>query len=143
MAKENPQGNPAPAFELLGLPIDDGHLIKLSGSALIHDFRQSLVGPDRGVLKLPRLLARWRCSLPLELPGESSRKRPCDDAHGLPGELGILLGGFRESQAVQLRVDLNRGHAIIIVLRIHFSYFYRIRLPVRSLAAQARIPLVR
>jgi hypothetical protein len=30
------------------------------------------------------------------------------------GELGILLGGFPESKAVQFRVDLNRLHAIII-----------------------------
>ena len=34
------------------------------------------------------------------------------------GELGILLGGFRESQAVQLRVDLNRLHVIIISSRV-------------------------
>jgi hypothetical protein len=65
-------------------------------------------------LKLPSLLPRWWCSLPLELPGESSRKRSCDDAQGVLGELRILLGGFRESKAVQLRVDLNRLHATII-----------------------------
>jgi len=34
------------------------------------------------------------------------------------GELGILLGGFRESKAVQLRVDLNRLHATIIPSRV-------------------------
>jgi hypothetical protein len=33
-------------------------------------------------------------------------------------ELGILLGGFRESKAVQLRVDLNRLHATIIASRV-------------------------
>jgi len=86
----------------------------LTGPALIHDSRQSLVRPDRRILKLPRLLPRrWR-SLPLELPCESSRKRSGDDTQGVPGKLGILLGGFRESKAVQLRVDLNRLHAIII-----------------------------
>ena len=83
-------------------------------SALFHDSRQSLVRPDRRILKLSRLLPRrWR-SLPLELPCESSRKRSGDDTQGVPGKLGILLGGFRESKAVQLRVDLNRLHAIII-----------------------------
>ena len=86
----------------------------LTGPALIHDSRQSLVRPDRRILKLPHLLPRrWR-SLPLELPCESSRKRSGDDTQGVPGKLGILLGGFRESKAVQLRVDLNRLHAIII-----------------------------
>jgi len=65
-------------------------------------------------LKLPRLLTGWWCSLPLKLPGESSRKRSGDDAQGVLGELGILLGGFRESKAIQLWVDLNRLHATII-----------------------------
>jgi len=37
-----------------------------------------------------------------------------DDTQGVPGKLGILLGGFRESKAVQLRVDLNRRHVDII-----------------------------
>jgi len=57
-------------------------------------------------LKLPRLLTGWWRSLPLKLPGESSRKRPGDDAQGVLGEFGILLGSLRESKAIQLRVDL-------------------------------------
>jgi hypothetical protein len=61
---------------------------------------------------------RWWCSLPLKLPGESSRKRSCDDAQGVLGELGILLDCFRESKTVQLRVDLNRLHATIIPSRV-------------------------
>ena len=88
------------------------------GPALLHDSRQSLVCPDRRVLKFPRLFPGRCRSLPFELPGESSRKRSCDDAQGLLGELGILLGGFGESKAVQLRVDLNRRHADIIPSRV-------------------------
>jgi hypothetical protein len=80
--------------------------------------RQSFVCPNRRVLKLPRLLTGWWCSLPLKLPGESGRKRSCNDAQGLLGELGILLGGFRESKAVQLRVDLDRLHGTIIASRV-------------------------
>ena len=82
--------------------------------ALFRDARQSFVCPNRRVLKLPRLLTAWWRSVPLKLPGESCRKRSCNDAQGVLGELGILLGGFRESKAVQLRVDLNRLHATII-----------------------------
>jgi len=85
-----------------------------TGPALIHDVRQSLVRPDCHVLKLPRLLPRWRHSLPLELPCESSEQRSCYYPQGMLGELGILSGGFRESKAVQFGVDLNRLHAIII-----------------------------
>ena len=92
--------------------------IESVGPALLHDSRQSLVCPDRRVLKFPRLLSRRCHALPFELPGESSRKRSCDDAQGVLGELGILLGGFRESKAVQLRVDLNRLHAIIKSSRV-------------------------
>jgi hypothetical protein len=92
--------------------------IESAGPALIHDARQSFVCPNRRVLKLPRLLTGWWCSLPLKLPGESCRKRSCNDAQGVLGELGILLGGFRESEAVQLRVDLNRLHATIIPSRV-------------------------
>ena len=77
-------------------------------------FASLFVCPDRRVLKLPRLLPGWWRSVPLELPGESSRKRSCDDTQGMPGELGILLGRFGESKAVQLRVDLNRLHEAII-----------------------------
>ena len=65
-----------------------------------------------------RLLPSWWRSFPLELPGESSRKRSCDDAQGVLGELGVLLCSFRESKAVQLRVDLKRLHAIIIPSRV-------------------------
>ena len=32
----------------------------------------------------------------------------------MSGELGILLGGFREREAIQLRVDLDGLHAAII-----------------------------
>jgi hypothetical protein len=39
------------------------------------------------------------------------------ETQGMPGELGILLGGFGERKAVQLRVDLNRLHADIIPSR--------------------------
>ena len=88
--------------------------IESVGPALLHDSRQSFVCPNRRVLKLPRLLTGWWCSLPLKLPGESSRKRSCDDAQGVLGELGILLGGFRESKTVQFGVDLNRLHVTII-----------------------------
>ncbi len=58
--------------------------------SLIHDARQSFVCPNRRVLKLQRLLAGWWCFLPLKLPGESRRKRSCNDAQGALGELGIL-----------------------------------------------------
>ena len=92
--------------------------VESDGPALIHDARQSFVCPNRRVLKLPRLLTGWWCFLPLKLPGESRRKRSCNDAQGVLGELGILLGGFRESKAVQLRVDLNRLHATIIASRV-------------------------
>ena len=92
--------------------------IKSVGPALLHDSRQSFVCPNCRILKLPRLLTGWWCSLPLKLPGESSQKRSCDDAQGVLGELGILLGGFRESKTVQLRVDLNRLHATIIPSRV-------------------------
>jgi hypothetical protein len=94
---------------------DNSAAIESDGPTLIHDARQSFVCPNRRVLKLPRLLTGWRCSLPLKLPGESRRKRSRNDAQGVLGELGIVLGGFRESKAVQLRVDLNRLHATIIV----------------------------
>jgi hypothetical protein len=89
-----------------------------NGPALIHNVRQSFVCPNRCVLKLPRSLTGWWCFLPLKLPGESRRKRPCNDAQGVLGELGIPLGGFRESEEVQLRVDLNRLHATIITSRV-------------------------
>jgi len=69
-------------------------------------------------LKLPRLLPSRRRALPLELPRESSRKRTCDHAQGVPVELGILLGSFGESQAIQLGVDLDRLHGIIIQPRL-------------------------
>ncbi len=92
--------------------------IESAGPALVHDARQSFVCPNRRVLKLPRLLTGWWCSLPLKLPGESCRKRSCNDAQGVLGELGILSGGLRESKAVQLRVDLNRLHATIIASRV-------------------------
>jgi hypothetical protein len=92
--------------------------IESAGPALIHDARQSFVSPNRRVLKLPRLLTGWWCSLPLKLPGESCRKRSCNDAQGVLGEFGILLGSFSESEAVQLRVDLNRLHATIIPSRV-------------------------
>ena len=85
---------------------------------LVYDARQFFVRPNRCVLKLPRLLTEWWWSFPLKLPGESCRKRSCNDAQGLLGELGILLYGFRESKAVQLRVDLNRLHATIIPSRV-------------------------
>src|SRR2546423_363758 len=85
-----------------------------AGPALLHDSRQRFVCADRRVLKLPSLLPWWGRSLPLELPSESSRKRSCDDAHGVPDELGILFGGFRERKPIQLRVDVNRLHATII-----------------------------
>src|SRR5229473_237985 len=90
--------------------------------ALLHDSRQSFVCPNCRILKLPRLLTGWWSSLPLKLQGESSRKRSCDDAQGVLGELGILLGGFRESKTVQLRVDLNRLHATIIPSRVEGPY---------------------
>src|SRR2546430_112647 len=89
-----------------------------AGPALLHDSGELFICPDRRVLKLPRLLPGWWRSLPLYLPCESSRKRSCDDTQGMPGELGILLGGFCESKAVQLRVDLNRLHADIISCRV-------------------------
>ena len=92
--------------------------IESARPALLRDFRQSFVRTDRRVLKLPRLLTGWWRSPPLKLPGESSRKRSGDDAQGLLGEFGILLGGLRESKAAQFRVDLNRLHAIIIPLRV-------------------------
>ena len=102
---------------LLPLPICDRHR-EPPGRALLHDSREPLVCPDRRVLKLPRLLpGRWRF-LPLELPGESSQERSCDDSQGTPGELGMLLGRFGESKAVQLRVDLNRRHVDIIPSRM-------------------------
>jgi len=89
-----------------------------AGPALLRESRQSFVRSDRRVLKLPRLLtSRW-CSPPLKLPGESPRKGPGDDAHGVLGEFGISLGGLLESKAVQLRVDLNRLHANIIPSRV-------------------------
>lgn len=85
-----------------------------AGPALLRDSRQSLVCPDRCVLKLPRLLPGWRRALPHELPRESLRKRPCENVRGQTSELGILFGGFGESKAIQLRVDFNRVHAGII-----------------------------
>jgi hypothetical protein len=100
--------------------------IESAGPALLHDFRQPLVCPDRRVLKLPRLLPGWRRSLPLELPSESPRKRSCDDTQCMPGELGILLGGFGESKAVQLRVDLNR------LMRTSYRAWKRRHCPIQS-----------
>jgi hypothetical protein len=41
------------------------------------------------------------------------------------GELGILLGGFSEGKAVQLRVDLNRLHATIIPSRVESAFTAR------------------
>ena len=81
---------------------------------VLADFCQPLVCPDGRVLKLPCRLAGWRRSPPLQLPGESFEKRTGDDAQGLPGELGILLDGFGESQAAQIGVDLDRLHATIV-----------------------------
>src|SRR6266849_3183348 len=40
----------------------------------------------------------------------------------MAGELGLLLGSFGESKAVQLRVDLNRLHAAIIPSRVDAGY---------------------
>jgi hypothetical protein len=39
----------------------------------------------------------------------------------LPGELGILLCGFVQSEAVELRIDFDRRHRAIILRSRHFS----------------------
>src|SRR5260370_28301508 len=83
--------------------------------ALLRDSSEPLVCADRRILKFPRLLSGWWRSVPLELPGESFEKRSCQNTQGLPGELGILLCGFGESQTVQLGIDLNRRHTDIIL----------------------------
>src|SRR5216683_968120 len=72
--------------------------------ALLRDSSEPLVCADRRILKFPRLLSGWWRSVPLELPGESFEKRSCQNTQGLPGELGILLCGFGESQTVQLGI---------------------------------------
>jgi hypothetical protein len=46
----------------------------------------------------------------------------------LVGELGIPFGGFRESKAIQLRVDFDRLHGIII----SFSRGSAVRGPAQS-----------
>jgi hypothetical protein len=80
---------------------------RCASTALLGDSRQFLICPDRRVLKLPSLLPRWWRPFPLELPCEPSGKRSSDYGQGAFGELGILLGGFRESKVVQLRIDLD------------------------------------
>lgn len=40
--------------------------VQIRGLALPFDSRQSLIRPDRSVLKLPRFLPGWRCALPNE-----------------------------------------------------------------------------
>ncbi len=89
-------------------------VIESGGLALLCDTRQSLVRPDRSILKLPCLLPGRRHTLPHELPRETTRKRSCDDVRRLPGELGIQLGGFRDGKEIQLRIELNRLHPTII-----------------------------
>ena len=91
-------------------------LARMASLALLPDARQSLVRPDRCVLKLPRLLLGWRRALPHELPRESLRKRSCDDVRGMRSELGIQFSGFCDSKAIQLGVDFDRLHATIITL---------------------------
>lgn len=78
----------------------------------LSDSSQFLVGPNRGVLELPRVLARgWR-SLPFQLPCESLHKWTCDHAQSVLRKLGILPGSFCQGEAIQLRVDLK--HSTII-----------------------------
>ena len=83
---------------------------------------QPLVGPDRRVLKLPGALSGWRGFLPLHLPCESFEKRAGNDGKSQSCELGILLGGFRKSKLIQLRVDLNRHCAIIPSVTLGWEY---------------------
>jgi hypothetical protein len=63
-------------------------------------------------LKFPRFLAGGRCAVPLKLPRETAEKRPGDDTQGSPLELGIFLGSFGESEAIQLRVNLDWLHQL-------------------------------
>ena len=94
--------------------------------ALLPDARQSFVRPDCCVLKLPRLLPGWRRTLPHELPRESLRKRSRYDVRGLLGEVWVQFGGFRESTAIQLRVDLNRLHGTIITPSVNTALAQRV-----------------
>ena len=56
--------------------------------------------------------------MPLHLPSESAEKWARHNPQGVPAELGILLGGFCKSEAVQLRVDFDRLHAAMIPLPV-------------------------